>query len=99
MFVLKTTANSLAASAIVWKGRYDDLLEKWNALVRRINAAGGEAFLQGQQPHPASPATLQLQFSREEIETLIRLCHPDKHSGSQSANAMTQKLLEMRRRS
>lgn len=35
-------------------------------------------------------------FSEEEIKTLIRLCHPDKHQGKQSAVSITQKLLGMR---
>lgn len=37
------------------------------------------------------------QFTREEIETLIRLCHPDKHGGSARANDMTVRLLAMRK--
>lgn len=37
------------------------------------------------------------QFSQEEIKRLIRLCHPDKHNGSEAAHSITQKLLEMRK--
>lgn len=36
------------------------------------------------------------QFNKEEIDTLIRLCHPDKHNGKDSAKEITQKLLAMR---
>ena len=35
-------------------------------------------------------------FSEEEIKVLIRLCHPDRHQGKQSAVSITQKLLGMR---
>lgn len=35
-------------------------------------------------------------FSKQEIDVLIRLCHPDKHGGKQSAVEMTQKLLSLR---
>lgn len=34
-------------------------------------------------------------FSPDEIETLIRLCHPDKHGNSQASTRITVKLLEM----
>jgi hypothetical protein len=36
-------------------------------------------------------------FSESEIQTLIRLCHPDKHGNSPAANEMTAKLLSLRR--
>lgn len=36
------------------------------------------------------------QFTKEEIERLIRLCHPDKHGGNKAATEMTQKLLRLR---
>lgn len=36
------------------------------------------------------------QFTDAEIRTLIRLCHPDKHAGSDAATAMTAKLLRLR---
>lgn len=37
------------------------------------------------------------QFSQDEIKALIRLCHPDKHNGSEAATRLTGKLLEMRK--
>lgn len=37
------------------------------------------------------------QFSAEEINQLIRLCHPDKHNNSKSSTEITQKLLQMRK--
>lgn len=36
------------------------------------------------------------QFTREELNALISLCHPDKHGGKVSAGVMTAKLLELR---
>lgn len=36
-------------------------------------------------------------FSPDEIDTMIRLCHPDKHNNSQASNRITAKLLEMRK--
>ena len=39
----------------------------------------------------------QDQFSQEELNTLITLCHPDKHAGSKRANEITSKLLSMRK--
>lgn len=35
-------------------------------------------------------------FSQDDIDSLIRLCHPDKHGNSSAANNMTVKLLTMR---
>lgn len=37
-------------------------------------------------------------FSQSDIDSLIRLCHPDKHGNSSAANSMTVKLLTMRGR-
>jgi hypothetical protein len=39
----------------------------------------------------------QNQFTQEEIRTMIKLCHPDKHGGNTSANAITAKLLRLRK--
>ncbi|PHR58762.1 MAG: hypothetical protein COA47_10170 [Robiginitomaculum sp.] len=63
---------------------YNDLLGNWNVLIKRINAKGGEDFMQ------STP------FTPEEINQLITLCHPDKHDGKKLAVEMTQKLLERR---
>lgn len=69
--------------------KYYSLLKEWNKLINRINALGGESFLEGKSKQSS-------QFTQDEIRTLIRLCHPDKHAGSAAANEMTQKLLKMR---
>lgn len=63
----------------------ENLVEKWENLVRRINAKGGEEFLQK-----------GVILSDEEIKALIKFCHPDKHGGSLEANEITKRLLGIR---
>lgn len=94
MFVSKSRYNERtqeaamsALSAISWRSKYNELLDKWNSLVREINA--GEWV----RPFNIGKAT----FTAQEIETLINLCHPDKHSGSERANNMTARLLKLRK--
>lgn len=69
------------------ESRYHQLAHKWNELVARVNS--GELV-------PKSAAANGT-FSPGEIETLVRLCHPDKHGGSKSANDMTARLLALRK--
>ncbi len=74
-------------SSIMYKSRYEQLLNEYNKLVKRINEKGGEQFLE--------KATLQpvgIQLSKEDLKSLIQLCHPDKHGGKESAVEMTKKL-------
>lgn len=61
------------------------LLFKWNELVDRINDKGGEAFLQR-----------AILLDEDTVSAMIRLCHPDKHNNSETANRITKLLLEMR---
>ena len=73
---------------IKYKSAYDELLEKFNEIINLINKKGGQRFLdEGILPEQAAP-----QFTKEEIKTLIQLCHPDKHGGKESAVEMTKKL-------
>ena len=65
------------------------LKDQWNALVDKINAKGGEDFLN------STPNTSG--FTQAEIKSLIYLCHPDKHQQKPTAVELTQKLLSMRR--
>lgn len=44
----------------------------------------------------AKPATQSLQFNKEQVQTLIMLCHPDKHGGKESATRMTQVLIKLK---
>ncbi len=46
----------------------------------------------------ASGSLLRVAFPPERMRQLLHLCHPDKHSGSKTANEITQWLLEMRNR-
>ena len=96
MIVLKSTYDELrrryeAQTAMLRSTNTElqTLTMKWNGLVNRINALGGEQFLQSTNRNGSS------QFSREEIKQLVRLCHPDKHNGSKTASAITAKLLTM----
>ena len=94
MFVSKTRYKRLEADfaaiaqlATHYKTEHSKLVAEWNALVRRVNAKGGEEFLD-------SPST---QLTQDEIKKLLQLCHPDKHGGKQLAVDMTARLLLLRK--
>lgn len=80
----------LKAELLVAQSQLDALTDKWNALVKRVNARGGEEFL-------SSGGSSSSQFSKAEIAQLIKLCHPDKHGGSEVAGEITRKLLTLRK--
>lgn len=80
--------TSLLSKSIFLESQYARLSNKWNSLIDRINKKGGEDFLQR--------AKIFNTFTKEEIKTLICLCHPDKHCGSKKAEEITKKLLSMR---
>jgi 5-bromo-4-chloroindolyl phosphate hydrolysis protein len=42
------------------------------------------------------PKAQELQFSKEQVQTLLMLCHPDKHGGKESATRITQVLIKMK---
>lgn len=69
------------------------LTRQWNELVGKINKRGGEEFLD----KAVLPSKLPQQFTQDEIEAMIRLCHPDKHNNSTAATTATQKLLALRK--
>lgn len=75
---------SLAES---YRLRYESVVRSYNELVDEFNKV----------VHAYNTLVTQSQFTDEEIASLIRLCHPDKHGGSEAATRMTQKLLELRR--
>ncbi len=73
-----------------------DRLKSFNFIVDGLAKSGKSVddlfkWLDGQENKQSESA-----FSEEEIKALIRLCHPDKHQGKQSAVSITQKLLGMR---
>jgi predicted ATP-dependent Lon-type protease len=72
------------ALKISQKDRAKDI-DDYNGLVDRYNILSNKVVEMGNTA-----------LSKEEINSLIRLCHPDKHNGKESASRMTQKLLEMR---
>jgi hypothetical protein len=77
------------------KAAHNKTVGEWNSLVREINKRGGREFLEGRtatQSPPVGP-----KFSADEITELIKLCHPDKHGNSAEANAMTRRLLALRK--
>lgn len=81
-------------NSLMYKARYEQLLNDYkqllndyNKLVKRINEKGGEQFLQHATIQPAG-----IQLSKEDLRSLIQLCHPDKHGGKKSAVEMTKKL-------
>lgn len=74
--------------------RYNGLVEDYNRLVRWIKKRGGVDVIDQAIAIARQPAST---FTNDEIKTLIRLCHPDKHNGSVAANSITTKLLKMRK--
>lgn len=88
MFVSRAKYDAAQAEIISTRLDYMKLQLEWNELVRRINLKGGEAFLNGDTKN---------QFTQEEIKALIRLCHPDRHNGSEASIKITQKLLKLRK--
>lgn len=64
------------------------ITRKWNDLVNRVNALGGEKFLNETKP--------DTQFNLAEIRQLLSLCHPDKHNGKPAATEITRKLISLR---
>ena len=78
---------------------YEGLVEKYNGHVDRFNANYHRInelndIIRAQ----ANGKVKSAQFTTDEINQLIRLCHPDKHHGSATANRITKKLLTMRER-
>lgn len=79
------------STAIAYKRAHANLNNKWNDLVDKVNAKGGQGFLEdGIIPNNNH------QFTQDEIKKLILLCHPDKHDGKPMAKELTDKLLKLR---
>lgn len=88
MFVLKSSLEEAERERRIYKIAHGELLKKYNVLVNKINAKGGQEFLD---------STIQEQVSSRELNQLLRLCHPDKHKGNTMANELTKKLLQLRK--
>jgi hypothetical protein len=98
MFVLKSTHNKVTAQlreAIAsfhgLHAKYTQLFDKYEQLVKQINARGGQEFLDHGSLSRRKPP-----FDQAEIKQLIALCHPDKHDNSKVASDITAKLISMR---
>ena len=90
MFVLQSTYQKLLNEHRELAEYNNRLLNNWNHLVKRINAKGGEDFLNNATLTPPPV------FSQKDILRLLQLCHPDKHDGKPMAVEMTQKLLSLK---
>jgi hypothetical protein len=97
MIVLKSKYLEMENKWLTSALALQHLTRKWNDLVDRINKLGGENFLRKTQT-PAASASVSVSnpFSEAEIQSLIRLCHPDKHGNSAISNEMTALLLSVR---
>ncbi len=91
MFVLQSTYDRLEAEHVATIRAYRRLNDKWTSLVTTINEKGGERFLTHGKIVDGS------QFTVEDINRLLSLCHPDKHDGKRVATEMTQRLLALRK--
>lgn len=82
--------NAEAKDALYWTQAYLELQNQWNKLVDMVNRKGGNAFLE----HGVMPSAVRnvSQFTDEELRSLLRLVHPDKHNGRDVATKMFQKI-------
>lgn len=86
MFVFSSTYATLEEKFKELKRKYNNLFEDWEELVRLINKKGGEKFIKE-----------GVILSKDTIESLIILCHPDKHNNSDRSQEIIKKLLEIRK--
>lgn len=86
MFVRQSKYDAAQTLLAAWQHAYNEKVREWNNLVAKINAKGGMEFLNN--------ATLKgsSQFTEDELKTLRRLCHPDKHDSSKSSNELSAKI-------
>lgn len=87
MFVLSSTHD---------KVRLENLSLQMRLALLKLQVAESEVRYRKLRNRVASGEFGQGSFTPDEIKTLVRLCHPDKHNGSKAANEITQKLLAMR---
>lgn len=86
MFVRQSKYDELKVELYATQYALNAKIEEWNNLVVKINAKGGMEFLNN--------ATLKgsSQFTEDELKTLRRLCHPDRHDSSKSSNELSAKI-------
>lgn len=81
----KTLCNRLANVA--------KLLQRENEILRAEN----ELLKRQSKPSYSTGTSSGVSFTPDELRRLIQLCHPDKHSGSELAQRMTQRLNQLRK--
>lgn len=86
MFCLSSTYATLEEKYKKLEDKFRDLQFEWNYIVNKINKKGGEKFLDD-----------GIILSKDTIESLIILCHPDKHNNSDRSKEIIKKLLEIRK--
>jgi len=101
MFVRKSKYDELKRDYAISVGRHNaaavelhNLKLRWNSVVDRLN----DLQTRVNTGQLVAPGVAHSQFSPQEIERLIRLCHPDKHDSSTAANEMTARLLSLRKK-
>lgn len=91
---LRENAQGWERANTGWQTAYDLLCETRDQLeLMQAHAAQLAIKLEYALNNNAQGAT----FTQDEINTLISLCHPDKHRNSDRATVMTQRLLELRK--
>ncbi len=86
MFCLESTLVAERKRRYQVETQYVALVKQWNDLTKLINSKGGQQFLDSNPVTGASPVT---GFSNDDINKMIRLCHPDKHANSEMSNYIT----------
>lgn len=82
----------------VSKSKYDQLKFEYETTIMLIKALKkqiDEAYIEAQKHQNKSFSDTV--FTKDEINTLLRLSHPDKHNGLKKYSKITQKLLAMRK--
>jgi hypothetical protein len=69
----------------------DRLIDEQNKLIARQRAEIARL-----QSSPVTALAQLLTFDKDEIKSMIALCHPDRHGGKESAVRITQKLLKLK---
>lgn len=95
MFTLNSTHDRLKRELESFKAKHSALTIRWNELVARVNAHGGEAFLDGDVPHPWLKKE-ELQFTQDELRSLIQIVHPDRNGGSEVSTRLSKKINGLR---
>lgn len=78
-------------------GSIRELVDRVRAAHDLIRALQDELLAERQQRQREYVEKGDTQLTKEDIDALLRLCHPDRHGGRELATRMTQKLLRLRR--